>query len=280
MNNEMLNIIHNRASCRSFLEKEVPDDVLNQILEAAIEAPSSGGFQTYSIIKVTNKEKKEKLVGLCRNQKFIAKAPVSLVFCIDYRRIKRINEVQPTPFDETNNFVNLWMSVIDTAVAAQTLCLAAEALGLKSVYIGNILNTNDQVLELLKLPEYVIPSIMVTLGYPVGPGKISDKHNINLLVHDEEYHDADISVLVEEYDKKYKSWNMKSNDKLLKQVYESAVEYHGEDYAEKCRKYISEKGAISPYQYWFGCYYLDEKDFMKFKEYQSFMEKKGFNWMK
>ena len=70
---------------------------------------------------MTNIDKKEKLVEYSRNQRFIAKAPVSLVFCIDYRRIKRINEVQPTPFDETNNFMNLWMTIIDTAISAQTL---------------------------------------------------------------------------------------------------------------------------------------------------------------
>ena len=280
MSNEILNIINNRASCRSFLEKEIPDDILNQILDAAIKAPSSSGFQAYSIIKVTNIDKKEKLVEYSRNQRFIAKAPVSLIFCIDYRRIKRINEVQPTPFDETNNFMNLWMTIIDTAISAQTLCLAAESFDLKSVYIGNILNMSDKVSELLKLPDYVLPSIMVTLGYPKNKVNVSRKYGRNVIVHDEEYHDMDISILLSEYRNKYSNWNMKPNEKFINKIYETAVKYHGPDYAEMCKKDILEKGYISPYQYWFGCYYLDEKDFMKFKEYQSFMESKGFNWMR
>lgn len=280
MKKEIFDIIDNRTSCRSFLEKEIPPDILDQILEAAVKAPSSGGFQTYSIIKVTDREKKEKLAQYSRNQRFIAKAPVSLVFCIDYRRIKRINEVQPAPFAETSNFVNLWMSVIDTAICAQTLCLAAEALGLKSVYIGNILNTADKVTELLKLPDYVLPSIMVTLGYPRSSGKTSRKYDINLLVHDEEYRDIDMDELLDEYRKKYRDWSMKPNEKNTGTLYNTADAYHGQAYAELCKKYVLEKNAISPYQYWFGCYYLDEEGFMGFREYQDFMEKKGFNWMK
>lgn len=280
MNNEILDIINKRASCRNFLEKEIPADILNQILDAAIKAPSSSGFQDYSIIKVTNIDIKEKLVEYSRNQSFIAKAPVSLIFCIDYRRTKRINEVQSTPFNETNNFMNLWMTIIDTAISAHTLCLAAESFDLRSVYIGNILNMSDKVSELLKLPDYVLPSIMVTLGYPKNKINTSRKFGRNVLVHDEEYHDIDILTLLNEYMNKYSSWNMKPNEKFINKIHETAVKYHGLEYADICKKGILEKGYISPYQYWFGYYYLDEEGFMGFKEYQSFMEKKGYNWMR
>lgn len=280
MDKELFKIIDNRASCRSFLDKEIPEDILDQILKAAVKAPSGGGFQNYSIIKVTSREKKEQLVKFSRDQKFIAKAPVSLVFCIDYRRIKRITEVQPAPFAETDSFTNMWMSVIDTAICAQTACLAAEALGLKSVFIGNILNVSDRVAELLKLPDYVLPSIMVTLGYPRSPAKTSKKYGINVLVHDEEYHDLDMDELLAEYREKYSGWNMKPNEKNTGTLYKTAVEYQGQAYAELCKKFVLEKASMSPYQYWFGCYYLDKEGFMGFREYQAFMEKKGFNWVR
>ncbi|HWQ79219.1 MAG TPA: nitroreductase family protein [Anaerovoracaceae bacterium] len=280
MEKGILDIINDRASCRSFSDKEIPSDLLKQILEAAVKAPSGGGFQNYSIIKVTDREKKEQLVKYGRNQKFIARAPVSLVFCIDYRRMKRINEAEPAPFAETERFTNFWMSVVDTAVCAQTACLAAEALGLKSVYIGNILNVSDQVSELLKLPDYVLPSIMVTLGYPLRSPKRSQKYDAELLVHEEEYHDAEIDQLLSEYRKKYSDWHMKPNGKNTGTIYKTAAAYHGQDYAELCKKNILERNSVSPYQYWFGCYYLEEKGFMGFPEFQAFMEKKGFHWTK
>lgn len=280
MGKEIFEIIDNRASCRNFLEKEIPGGILEQVLEAAVKAPSGGGFQNYSIVKVTSREKKELLAKYSRGQKFIAKAPVSLVFCIDYRRVKRINEVQPAPFAETDSFTNLWMSIIDTAICAQTMCLAAEALGLRSVYIGNILNLSDKVAELLKLPDYVLPSIMVTLGYPGGSARPSRKYGVDVLVHEEEYHDMDMEQLLREYREKYSGWNMKPSEKNAGTIYETAAAYHGPAYAELCKKYILEKNAVSPYQYWFGCYYLDEEGFMGFEEFRAFMEKKGFKWVR
>ncbi len=280
MNNEVFKIINDRASCRSFLEKEIPEDILNKVLDAACKAPSAGGFQSYSIIKVTDKKKKEILVDLSRGQKFIAKAPVSLVFCIDYRRIKRINEVQPSPFNETNNFMNLWMSILNTALSAHTLCMAAESLGLKSVYIGNILNRVDKVSELLNIPDFVCPSIMVTLGYPKSITKQPLKYSREVIVHDEEYKDIEVDKLIEVYKIKNKNWKMKNQEKWINKIYETALKYHGKEYAEKCKNDIIKKGYISTYQYWFGCYYLEEEGFMDFDDYVKFMKEKGFGWIK
>ncbi len=279
MNNDIINIIDSRATCRSFLEKEIPEEIMDKLLDAACKSPSSGGFQTYSIIKVTDKSKKKELVKLSRNQKFIEKAPVSLVFCIDFRRVKLINEVEPTPCIETDIFSNFWMGIIDAAVSAQTLCLAAEAFNLKSVYIGNIVNRVDKVAELLNIPQYVCPVIMVTLGYPKTTPKPSLKYDRSILVHNEEYKDPDINLLIKAYKDKDGSQCIKASEKLVEKIYNTACAYHGKEYAEKCKEYIEKKGIISTYQYWFGCYYLDEDGFLDFQGYKDFMNKQGFKWL-
>lgn len=276
--NDVLNLIEKRASCRSFLEKEIPEDLLNQVLDAACSSPSGGNFQTYSIIKVTDKEKKLKIQEYSRDQKFIGKAPVNLVFCIDYRRIKRINEVEPCPFNFTEQFKDLWMTIIDASISAHTACLAAESLGLKSIYIGNILNEAGKMSTLLNLPDYVFPVIMLTLGYAKSPIKPPRKFNRNVLVHDEEYKDADIDTLMEAYREKNNNWKMKPLDKFVDKIYQTTLEYHDKEYAEKCRDYILEKKAISPYQYWFGYYYLDD-DFLDNEAFFEEMRKKLFTWV-
>lgn len=276
--NDLLKMLDQRASCRSFLEKEIPEDILNQVLDAACSAPSGGNFQSYSIIKVKDKDKKLKLQEYSRDQKFIGKAPVNLVFCLDYRRIKRIIEVEPSPFNFTDQFKDLWMTIIDASISAHTACLAAESLSLKSIYIGNILNEAGKISTLLNLPDYVFPVIMVTLGYPKSPIKPPKKYGRNVLVHDEEYKDMDIDDLMEEYRKKNSNWKMKATDKFVDRLYNTALEYHSRDYAEKCRDYVLEKGTISPYQYWFGCYYLDD-DFLDNEEFFEEMRKKLFNWV-
>lgn len=276
--NDVLKIIDERASCRSFLEKQIPEDILNKVLDAACSSPSGGNFQAYSIIKVTDKEKKLKLQEYSRDQKFIGKAPVNLVFCIDYRRIKRITEVEPCPFNFTEQFKDLWMTIIDVTASAQTMCLAAESLGLKSIYIGNILNEADKVSELLNIPDYVFPAIMVTLGYPKSSPKAPKKFGRNVIVHEEEYKDMDIDSLMNEYKEKNSGWKMKAMDRFVERLYNTALEYNGIEYAEKCKNYVLEKEAISPYQYWFGCYYLDD-DFLNNEAFFEAMRKKMFSWI-
>lgn len=64
---DYLNIIKNRSSCRDFTDEPI-EEALSRLLEAAICAPSSGGFQNYSIIKVADPQRKQSLAKLCRNQ--------------------------------------------------------------------------------------------------------------------------------------------------------------------------------------------------------------------
>lgn len=279
MSSDIFDIINNRASCRSFLEKEIPEEIMNQLLDAACKSPSSGGFQTYSIIKVTKKEKKEQLVKLCRNQKFIEKAPISLIFCIDFRRVKRINEIEPTPCIETDKFTNFWMGLIDVSISAQTLCLAADVFGLKTVYIGNMINMIDEAAKLLNVPEYVCPAIMVTIGYSTSVSKPPLRFDKSILVHEEEYKDLDIDMLMKAYKEKDGNQEIKATERLVEKIYNTASAYHGVEYAEKCKEYILDKGIISTYQYWFGCYYIDEERFLNTQGYKKFMKKQGFNWL-
>lgn len=280
MGKKIAEIINERSSCRSYNEKEIPEDILEELLNLACKSPSSGGFQALSIIKVTNKEKKKELVKLCRNQRFIEIAPANLIFCIDFRKIKRINDIEPAPFNETNKFANLWMGIIDAAICAQTFCLAAEEYGLKSVYIGNMVNYLDKVSDLLKIPKYVCPVIMVVTGYPKLVVEQPKKYNSNIIVHDEEYRDIDIDELLKAYRDKYSNQKISATARLTERLYQTARIYHGEEYADKCKQYVQEEQIISPYQYWFGCYYLDNVDFMEFEDYAAFMNEKGFRWMK
>lgn len=273
---EMMN---NRSSCRSFTDEEITEETLNKILNVACNAPSSGGFQNYSIIKIRNVKTKSKLAKLCRNQTFIEKAPVCLIFCIDYRRIKRINEIIPAPCDLTNSFMDFWMSVLDTAICAQTLCIAAEEENLGSVYIGNIINTIDRVSDLLKLPEYVCPSIMVVLGYPKNNSKPSKKYDSKVIVHDEGYKDMDTKSLLMEYEEKYKDWNMKTTNNLINKIYDTCFSLHGKEFAENFKEYAISKNKISPYQFWLGYYYNNNKEFLDMNGYIKLMKKQKFNWI-
>ena len=58
-----------------------------------------------------------------------------------------------------------------------------------------------------------------------------------------------------------------------------AEQLHGSQYAAQVRADIAKKGYISPYQYWFGCWYLDEPEFLDWDGYRTYFKKQGFNWL-
>ena len=124
---DIYELIGRRATCRAYKPEPIPEDVLNRVLEAGCKSPSSGGFQSISVIKITDPAKRKRLVEFSRGQKFIAAAPVSLVFCVDYHRMHRVIEREPAPFRLQDQFKYLMMGVIDASICAQTMVLAAEA---------------------------------------------------------------------------------------------------------------------------------------------------------
>lgn len=278
--NDIYDIINNRSTCRSFTDEEIKDEILNKILHAACNTPSASGFQTYSIIKIKNSETKRSLSKLCRNQAFIEKAPVCLVFCIDYRRIMRINEVIPAPCGSKDNFMKFWMAVLDTAISAHTACLTAESESLNSVYIGNIVNSLDRVSDLLKLPKYVVPSIMLVLGHPKTKSKLSKKYGADVIVHDEFYKDMEIDDLMNAYEKKYEDWKMPNTDSVMNKIYETCLQLNGQQLAEQFKEYAVQNNKISPYQYWYGYYYIKQNGFLDYQGYINYMKKQGFEWLK
>lgn len=277
---DIYELIGRRATCRAYKPDPIPDDVLSRVLEAGCKSPSGGGFQSISIIRITDPAKRKRLVEFSRGQKFIGIAPVSLVFCVDYHRMRRVIEQEPAPFRLQDQFKYLMMGVIDTSICAQTMVLAAEAEGLASCYNGNILNVMDQISELLELPEQVFPVVMLTLGWPrTDRRRQPPKYPASLLVHENAYQERADEALYAAYRKQNRWQKLPAKPEWVETCCTVAERLHGADYAARVRKDIEEKGYIGPYQYWFGCYYLDGPDFMTNKDYQSYFKKQGFEWL-
>ena len=81
--NEVLQQLSQRKSCRVFLEQPISPEARQQILEAAVQAPTAGNQQLYTILDITDPELKEALVHSCDEQPFIAQAKLVLIFCAD-----------------------------------------------------------------------------------------------------------------------------------------------------------------------------------------------------
>ena len=81
--NEVIESLYRRKSVRAYEDREIPEEMKQLILEAAMQAPSAGCQQLYTILDITDQKLKEALAETCDHQPFIAKAPMVLVFCAD-----------------------------------------------------------------------------------------------------------------------------------------------------------------------------------------------------
>ncbi len=174
MENPTLRLLLQRKSVREYTDQPILPSVRDQIMEAAMRSPTAGNMMMYSIIEVSDQAKKDRLVDTCDHQPFIATAPLVLLFLADCQRWQeyfRVAGVEETCKAKGVPFLkpqagDLLLACCDALIAAQTATIAAEALGLGSCYIGDILENYEIHREMFELPEYVIPIAMLCIGYP------------------------------------------------------------------------------------------------------------------
>lgn len=166
---EALDVILKRRTIRRYLDKPVPEETVLRILEAGQRALCGSSLQRYSIIWVKDEEKRKMLSDSCNRYKFILDAPVTLVICGDLRNIaKMILKPEAGQLDEvidSLSFRHKLRAFFAAGLVAENMTLAADALGLGSVFIGSAF-ANMDVIETLKLPKGVFPMCLLCIGYP------------------------------------------------------------------------------------------------------------------
>ncbi|MEM3403379.1 MAG: nitroreductase family protein [Nitrososphaeria archaeon] len=277
--NGTIKLLYERVSVRSFQDEKVPQTLLNLILEAGLHSASAGNLQPYSIIVIKSKSKKEKLAKLCQ-QAFISKAPILLMFTIDMHRLERWANLECAPFTANNSFRHFWVSFQDVIICAQSICTAAESVGLGSVYIGSVLEAFSEIRELLKLPDKVFPVVLLCIGYPKTRPLPQQKLGLRMIVHNEKYKEQDDSELLKAFNKKYERIKVKIDEERLKVVEEVCNKVQGKAFASRCLELIKRKGYINPAQYYFALHYRADLMPEGNDTYLDLMEKAGFKWFK
>ena len=117
-----------RRTIRKYTGEDIPEKLLNELIETACRVSTTGNMQLYSVIITRDKEMKEKLAPAHFNQPMVKTAPVVLTFCIDLRRFtKWCEQRKATP--GYNNLEWFVTGSVDALLAAQTFCVAAEEKG-------------------------------------------------------------------------------------------------------------------------------------------------------
>jgi nitroreductase len=199
MENQTINLINNHASVRHYMPDPLPASVIESITAAGQRASTSANMQAYSVVVVTETDKRKHLAELCGNQQFIAEAPVFLAWCADLARIDRACHLRGFVQD-TNYMESFLVAVVDTALAAQTAALAAESLGLGICYIGSIRNNPQQVIDMLELPRLTFPIVGMTVGWPSKPAHLRPRLSLNTILHWDHYDRSHEDEALGEYD--------------------------------------------------------------------------------
>lgn len=185
-----------RRSIRRYADKDVPDQLLLELLEVAERTQTMGNLQLYSVVLTRDSEMKKRLSPAHFNQPMVTQAPVVLTFCADFNRTtKWCNMRQADP--GYDNFLSFLNAAIDTLLYTQTFCNLAEEAGLGLCYLGTTLYQPQQIIDILKLPRLVVPVATITLGYPDESPSQTDRLPLSAVFHRETYHDytpADIDT--------------------------------------------------------------------------------------
>lgn len=154
-------VLRSHVSVREYLDEPVAEDVRKRILEATFAASSTCFLQMVDVIRITDHDKRRRLMELSGNQKQVLDAPEFWVFCADYRRNAELVAEADLGWSE-----QLVAATLDVGICAQTAMAALEAEGLGGCFIGGLRNGVAEVDKLLELPQDVIPLLGLAFGHP------------------------------------------------------------------------------------------------------------------
>ena len=210
-----------RRSVRNFKDQPIPEELVEKLLDAANNAPSGGNIQPLSVILVQESENRAKLAEIVGNQPWVKNAPLSMVFCLDYHRVKRWAALNGTEFKGDQAFSHFLISYADVICAAQSVVLLAESLGLGSVYVGTIQSCMDRARELFAIPDYVLPMMVLSLGYPKSIPRTIPKLKREVIAHHEQYQSCSDDEIITAFDQKYGEFSIKPEEYLQKAFIET-----------------------------------------------------------
>jgi nitroreductase len=163
--NDVIAALLEHRSVRAYRPDPLPDGTLETLVAAAASAATSSNMQWWSAIAVTDPAVKKELAAITGNQKHIEQCPLYIAWVADMARNQRISEAEKTTFETMPWLETFLVACIDVALAAQNAVVAAESLGLGTVYIGAMRNDPVRVAELLGLPTQAFAVFGLCVGY-------------------------------------------------------------------------------------------------------------------
>jgi|YelNatPaOPRAMG01_1025707.scaffolds.fasta_scaffold52239_2 nitroreductase len=151
---EVIDAIKNRRSIRSYKQQEIPQSVINQLIDAARLAPSAGNAQSWAFVVAQKHETKGLLSDATYGQRSIQEASVVIVVCADEKRA----------YENYGPRGKALYCIQDTAAAVENILLTACSLGLGTCWIGAF--REEEIRKVINCPQEMRPVALIPVGYP------------------------------------------------------------------------------------------------------------------
>lgn len=158
--------IRDRRSVRAYEKKDIPQEVLGKILEAARLAPSANNRQPWKFVVVRDESKRKALAKAAKEQQFVAEAPV-VIAAVALEPARVMTCSVPT-------------YAVDLAIAVDHITLAAVEQGLGSCWIGAFYQ--EDVKKILEIPDEYKVATLLTLGYPRNQARFKNRKSLDEIV--------------------------------------------------------------------------------------------------
>jgi len=159
---EVLEAIHTRRSIRKYEERPVPEEMIRQVLGAAMMAPTARDQRPWHFLVIDDRKLLAEIPTVCPNAPMAARAPLAILVCAELA-------LEKSP--------GYW--VVDCAAAVENMLLAAHGLGLGAVWCGVYPRGPriEGLRRMFALPEGVNPHSLVLFGYPAEQRTSEDRYD-------------------------------------------------------------------------------------------------------
>ena len=171
--NPALQFIFARRSVRKYQNKDIPEKMVKDLLEAAMAAPSAVAKDPWHFIVVRDAGMRKKVAEGLPNGKMLMDSPVGIVVCGDMEKAH----------DRQISYL-----LQDCGAAIENLLVAVSALGLGAVWLG--VHPREErithVRAIFGLPENIVPVSVIAVGWPLEKPVARTRYNAGA-VHEEKW---------------------------------------------------------------------------------------------
>ena len=165
---DAMDAILSRRSIRKYTAQPVSDEVIKELLEAAMNAPSAGNEQPWHFVVIKDRQILNEIPKIHPYSQMLRNAPLAILICGD---------------EQLQKYEGYWSQ--DCSAATENMLIAAHAKGLGAVWLG-VYPIEDRVIgirKLLGIPKHVIPFSLISIGYPAEQKPRADRYDDSRVHH-------------------------------------------------------------------------------------------------